>query len=210
MNIEKKIMQIKWGALLYLLLIIPIGCEIPEWIAWENGPLEMLQNIVLVICIGICLYFWRQSMGKTVHTVWLASAGYFFLLLGRELSWRRVFFQTHMTAHGPVFISMHSIPHYEVMYGFIGVYMLVVFAAIIMYMPWRRIFFALPLPKLLLTILILASLLAIMGDKGQLFHTYVDENIEELAELLAYIVQGALVIWYHCQLKHVDKEGISM
>jgi hypothetical protein len=39
---------------------------------------------------------------------------------------------------------------------------------------------------------------------------YLDENIEELAELLAYIVQGALVIWYHCQLKHVDKEGISM
>ncbi|KMO85748.1 hypothetical protein AB840_11770 [Megasphaera cerevisiae DSM 20462] len=92
MNIEKKFMQIKGYDLLYLLLIIPIGCEIPEWIAWENGPLEILQNIVLVICIGICLYFWRQSMGKTVHTVWLVSAGYFFLLLGRELSWGRVFF----------------------------------------------------------------------------------------------------------------------
>ena len=46
-----------------------------------------------------------------------------------------------------------------------------------------------------------APLLAACGDKGLLFHSHLDGNIEELAELLAYMLQGGFAAWYYKQFK---------
>ena len=38
---------LKVGIVVYFLLIVPVAFVMPEHLAWENGPLEILQNIVL-------------------------------------------------------------------------------------------------------------------------------------------------------------------
>ena len=35
------------GAAVYAVLLLPLGYVMPPYLAWENGVLEMLQNIVL-------------------------------------------------------------------------------------------------------------------------------------------------------------------
>ena len=34
------------GAAVYAVLLLPLGYVMPSYLAWENGLLEMLQNIV--------------------------------------------------------------------------------------------------------------------------------------------------------------------
>lgn len=170
----------------------------PPWLAWENGPIEMLQNIVLLGETMLCLYFFRQTAGQHIHKLWLAAAGYFLLLFGREISWGRVFFQRGIDEHGPYFISMNSVPGHEYIHGAIAIYTAVVLLAIIWTLPWKRAFREFPFPKIVFVILIAAAVLASCGDKGILFHSYVDANVEELAELLAYALQG----WFAWRYYH--------
>ena len=112
------------GAAVYAVLLLPLGYVMPPYLAWENGVLEMLQNIVLFGDMCLAAYFFRKTAGmggKSIHRLWLAAAGYFLLLLGRELSWGRVFFPTGMDSHGPTFVSMNSIPGHEMIHAAIGV-----------------------------------------------------------------------------------------
>ena len=97
---------LKIGIVVYFLLIVPVAFVMPEHLAWENGPLEILQNIVLFCDVVLCIVFFRKTAGQKFHLIWLSGAGYFLLLLGREMSWGRIFFPIRLEEHGPVFIAM--------------------------------------------------------------------------------------------------------
>ena len=47
------------GAAVYAVLLLPLGYVMPSYLAWENGLLEMLQNIVLFgnMCLAAYFYF---------------------------------------------------------------------------------------------------------------------------------------------------------
>lgn len=187
------------GAAVYAVLLLPLGYVMPSYLAWENGVLEMLQNIVLFGDMCLAVYFFRKTAGtggKSIHRLWLAAAGYFLLLLGRELSWGRVFFPTGMDSHGPTFVSMNSIPGHEMIHAAIGVYTAVVFCSLVACMPWKKILHDIPFPTFLFCILAAAAVLASCGDKGLLFHSYMDANVEELSELLVYLIHGYFA-WYY-------------
>ena len=174
------------GAAVYAVLLLPLGYVMPPYLAWENGVLEMLQNIVLFGDMCLAAYFFCKTAGtggKSIHRLWLAAAGYFLLLLGRELSWGRVFFPTGMDSHGPTFVSMNSIPGHEMIHAAIGVYTAVVFCSLVACMPWKKILHDIPFPTFLFCVLAAAAVLASCGDKGLLFHSYMDANVEELSEL---------------------------
>lgn len=104
-----------------------------------------------------------------------------------------------MDEHGPTFISMSSVPGHQYIHGGISIYTAIVLVSLIWLVPWKKIFHEIPVPKLGFTILIVTAVLAACGDKGLLFHSYVDSNIEELAELLSYIMQGGFAAWYYKQ-----------
>lgn len=187
------------GAAVYAVLLLPLGYVMPPYLAWENGVLEMLQNIVLFGDMCLAAYFFRKTAGtggKSIHRLWLAAAGYFLLLLGRELSWGRVFFPTGMDSHGPTFVSMNSIPGHEMIHAAIGVYTAVVFCSLVACMPWKKILHDIPFPTFLFCVLAAAAVLASCGDKGLLFHSYMDANVEELSELLVYLIHGYFA-WYY-------------
>ena len=113
---------LKVGIVVYFLLIVPVAFVMPEHLAWENGPLEILQNIVLFCDVVLCIVLFRKTAGQRFHKLWLAVSGYFLLLFGREISWGRIFFQTGMDEHGPTFISMSSVPGHQYIHGGISIY----------------------------------------------------------------------------------------
>ena len=45
------------GAAVYAVLLLPLGYVMPPYLAWENGVLEMLQNIVLFGDMCLAAYF---------------------------------------------------------------------------------------------------------------------------------------------------------
>lgn len=190
---------LKVGIVVYFLLIVPVAFVMPNYLAWENGLLEMLQNLVLFFNVILCFSFFRKTAGQRFHKLWLAVSGYFLLLFGREISWGRIFFQIGMDEHGPTFISMSSVPGHQYIHGGISIYTAIVLVSLIWLVPWKKIFHEIPVPKLGFAILIVTAVLAACGDKGLLFHSYVDSNIEELAELLSYIMQGGFAAWYYKQ-----------
>ena len=192
---------LKVGIVVYFLLIVPVAFVMPNYLAWENGLLEMLQNIVLFCNVILCFSFFRNTAGQPFHKLWLAVSGYFLLLFGREISWGRIFFQSGMGEHGPTFISMNSVPGHQYIHGGISIYTAIVLVSLIWLVPWKKIFYEIPVPKLGFAILSVTAVLAACGDKGLLFHSYVDSNIEELAELLSYIMQGGFAAWYYKQFK---------
>ena len=163
------------GAAVYAVLLLPLGYVMPSYLAWENGLLEMLQNIVLFGNMCLAAYFFRKTAGtgrKSIHRLWLAAAGYFLLLLGRELSWGRVFFPTGMDSHGPTFVSMNSIPGHEMIHAAIGIYTAIVFCSLVACMPWKKILHDIPFPTFLFCILAAAAVLASCG--------FTDDEMEKL------------------------------
>lgn len=136
------------------------------------------------------------------HSLWLAISPYFLILLGRELSWGRVFMLKTMTDHGPVFVSMHSLPHHVVIHGIIAVIIMVTMLAFIVLMPWRRIFLEIPVPVPAFFLIIAAAIVAAIADKGLLTGGPFDGNLEEEMELLVYLLQLYFVRWYYRGLEH--------
>ena len=107
-----------------------------------------------------------------------------------------------MTDHGPVFVSMHSLPHPVVIHGIIAVIIMVTMLAFIVLMPWRRIFLEIPVPVPAFFLIIAAAIVAAIADKGLLTGGPFDENLEEEMELLVYLLQLYFVRWYYRGLEH--------
>ena len=107
-----------------------------------------------------------------------------------------------MTDHGPVFVSMHSLPHHVVIHGIIAVIIMVTMLAFIVLMPWRRIFLEIPVPVPAFILIIAAAIVAAIADKGLLTGGPFDENLEEEMEFLVYLLQLYFVRWYYRGLEH--------
>ena len=75
--------------IVYLFAIIPVSYIIPISWAWENGPIEDAQAVVLFIGFIMSL---KYASHARFSGMWYTAATCFLLMTGRELSWGRVFF----------------------------------------------------------------------------------------------------------------------
>ena len=111
-----------------------------------------------------------------------------------------------MTDHGPVFVSMQSLPRHVIIHGIIAVIIMMTMLALIVLMPWRRIFLEIPVPVPAFFVIIAAVIIAAIADKGLLTGGPFDENLEEEMELLVYLLQLYFVCWYYHGLEHGTKQ----
>ena len=192
-----------WGCL-YFFAAFPVAALLPAWAGWENGPLEIAQDIILFAGAMDCLVRFRKADRRDHRGLWLGGSAYFLLLLGRELSWGRVFLQKAMTSSGPVFVSMHDLPHSEIVYGMIAVAVLLTGWSLAVYMPWSSLFEKMPVPALSLLLMIAAAVFASLGDKGFLLGGDFDEILEEEMELLVYLLNIHWVHWYDREWECAD------
>jgi hypothetical protein len=78
---------------------------LPAWMSYENGPIEIAQNIALLVGGLYALYFSARTEIKWRY-LWLAVAPIWFICLGRELSWGAVFLPPlKMSVSGPFYTS---------------------------------------------------------------------------------------------------------
>ena len=86
--------QSKYSGMRWMLVLVSfpllyaVGLVLPVSLGWENGPIEMAQNglLVLAILMSLGMAHTRRTQGA----LWLAFALIWFVLLGRELSWGAV------------------------------------------------------------------------------------------------------------------------
>jgi hypothetical protein len=189
MTLQDKDLVTIWpkAALIYFCAFLPLSLILPERIAWENGPIEMTQNMVLLLGVfwNLNTYFRPSSVSR--NKIWLFLAGFFLLLFGREISWGRVFLLKEITKKGPVFWSMRSIPHYRFIHGCIGLYMVIDILFLIKSVCWHSVLQCIEQSRRVTLLVILAAVLTLLGDKSLLFHSFVDETVEEFAELFIYV-----------------------
>ena len=174
------------AAILYFFVLFPLSFLLPGPFAWENGPIEMGQNMILLTGIIWSIYHYTQETHLHRPSYWLFAASFFLLLFGREISWGRIFLLKEMTETGPVFWSMKDLPYHRVIDGAIGLLSAAVIHLFYQSVNVQKTLHCLKKNRLMFLLTVLAAILALMGDKGQLFHDFRDETMEELSELFVY------------------------
>ena len=175
------------AAILNLFVLFPLSYLLPGPFAWENGPIEMGQNMILLTGIIWSIYHYTQETHLHRPSYWLFAASFFLLLFGREISWGRVFLLKEMTETGPVFWSMKDLPYHRGIDGAIGLLSAAVIHLFYQSVNVQKALHCLKKNRLMFLLTVLAAILALMGDKGQLFHDFRDETMEELSELFVYL-----------------------
>jgi hypothetical protein len=99
--------QLIFGLVLFIALILFADTCVPWHIGNENGIFEIIQSILLVIASFICIAKTCRAKGRTRY-LWIAGTFFCLLMLGRELSWGRVFFP--VDAEG-MFPPIKAIPY---------------------------------------------------------------------------------------------------
>lgn len=114
---------------LLLILIIPISLCMDPSFFWENGPVEMAQNIVLALgTITACYWVLKENSNKGV---WFTGCLLFFIAMLRELSWGRVFFVKGMDADGPIIAEKSDLWFGPYINVFVGLLLLLLIASLI-------------------------------------------------------------------------------
>ena len=73
------------AAILYFFVLFPLSFLLPGPFAWENGPIEMGQNMILLTGIIWSIYHYTQETHLHRPSYWLFAASFFLLLFGREM-----------------------------------------------------------------------------------------------------------------------------
>lgn len=172
---------------LFLALIYPLSGIFPDWVSFENGPIENLQVVALAGGALQCLLYRSRERGK-LRGLWLSGAVIFFILAFRELSWGRVFMVRGYAENGePVFLAASEMPFRTEIHALVGVLALLCLYLLVRHAPWKKILKnrLFPLPQFLL--IIAGVTLCTLGDHKAFFHTLRDQQIEEMGELLMYL-----------------------
>ena len=103
-------------------------------VAYENGPLENLQVLQLVLGSLVSLMAARKATDRKARNIWYSGAVTFLIFAGRELNWGRVFYPT---GDHNMFISMKSLWYGPVVYPLLTVIIIAT-----LYTLWRSQLFS--------------------------------------------------------------------
>jgi len=197
MSINKNIDRFGWLAIIWLALQIPVALLIPGWIAWENGPLENTQVVVLLLGVAMSIVIYRKPVAKQIKRFWLSMIVFFSILVGRELSWGRDFFQIGTDEMGPYFIPMKKVPHHQAIELTIKAVIAGTLLSLIVHTPWKKVL-RVPVPIIYIVAIAIGTAIAMFGELGWILQSHIaSQNLEELSELLTYLLIVRSVHYYY-------------
>ncbi len=178
-----------------LILSVPLAFVLPPALAFENGVIENSQVAVLILfaAANFRLAAASSSRLRWFH-VFCAMLGILFAF--RELSWGRVFFQTGTAPTGePYFIMMADYPYRAPVHAFLAVYILAMLFVLFRFLPVKEFLFSRK-PVGALAVMFVAILLAQIGEHGWIIDKMHGEILEELDEVVAYLMMPKICLYY--------------
>ena len=171
--------------LIFAVVAIILFFFLPPSIAYENGPLENLQVVQLVVGALVAFTAARKALDKNARNIWYCGAVIFLLCAGRELNWGRVFYPT---GDHNSFVSIH-----ELWYGSVVYPLLVVIMLATLYTLWHsKLLYYIKIVKIPFWDLLLFIILYLTANYAEhrpmvFFGQHFDgEILEELFECLCY------------------------
>ena len=167
---------------------------LPIWVSYENGPIEIIQSMVLLVGGVQALYLAIRSQSKWRY-LWLAVAPIWFICLGRELSWGAVFLAPiGFTATGPTYTSQ-ILPYKPLVAPIVGLMLAMSLGIVVRFRLWSIgtvLAKARHLPVIEIFLVVVAALLMTAAENhmGMSLDGYVGhaQIFEEMVELAAYLL----------------------
>lgn len=178
--------------ILCILAVIFIGLSfvLPIEYSYENHFLENLEVVILFLGIVICIGKIRDFILYDSIKFYVASIIIYILMIGRELSWGRVFYLIGMDKNGEqIFVKVHELWYGSVVYPMVGILILIVLILLGVYFYQSRrqgICWYIPLGEFLF--FIVTSILGqCVFDRGLVQFGNYNQLLEESCEIIAYI-----------------------
>lgn len=193
---------LKYPLLIIILLSYHATTYLPVTWGWENGPLEWSQVVILAAGALLTGYWWQEARSSRQfhHARFFAWAiPLWLLMVGRELSWGRVFYQAGLDpVNGPYFISVAQLPYGKIVYPVIAIIILTWLFAVIKYRLYAvpcDLFRQRRFPTGEFILVIFSFVIAYVAEK-YLHNAIMEELVECVAYLslvlTAYLVKAAL------------------
>jgi hypothetical protein len=178
--------------ILCILAIIFIGLSfvLPIEYSYENHFLENLEVVILFLGIVICIGKIRDFILYDSIKFYVASIIIYILMIGRELSWGRVFYPIGMDKNGEqIFVKVHELWYGSVVYPIVGILILIALILLVVYFYQSRrqgICWYIPLGEFLFFI-VTSILSQCVFDRGLVQLGNYNQLLEESCEIIAYI-----------------------
>jgi hypothetical protein len=184
-----------WISIILLLSILPLGIVLPNWWGWENGPIEWTQ----VALLGLSLIFsllmaWNSRNDHQFADVWAWSSLLWVNLIGRDLSWGRVFFPIGNDFGEPKFISRQELFYGRYIHPTIAVMIIALIVGLWRTGKVKKFLKTMPVPVLDVIIIVVATVFSTVYESGiiKMVHQY-HQILEELSELCVYWAMFSMI-----------------
>lgn len=169
------------GVVVFALVLCGADAYLPLWLGEENGWIENVQVVLLLAAVYTCKRKMSEGGGQ-YRLLWLAGFLTTILLVGRELSWGRVFLDPLPNGGFP---PVAALPYGKILYPAIGICMAVILILLVKGNLVRYLrTYGLPRPQFCW--LVVASATVVLAEKHHLIPWTKGMLIEELAELFVY------------------------
>lgn len=178
--------------ILCILAVIFIGLSfvLPIEYSYENHFLENLEVVILFLGIVICIEKIRDFILYDSIKFYVASIIIYILMIGRELSWGRVFYPIGMDKNGEqIFVKVHELWYGLVVYPIVGILILIALILLVVYFYQSRrqgICWYIPLGEFLFFI-VTSILSQCVFDRSLVQFGNYNQLLEESCEIIAYI-----------------------
>jgi hypothetical protein len=166
---------------------------LPEWSSYENGPIEISQNLVLMLGAGQAISYAIRGKPPWAN-LWVATVPIWIICVGRELSWGAVFIApAHFSEIGPFYTSS-SLPYKFLVGPAVGSLLMVSAFIFIRFKAWKLSRYLwrsghLPLLEIGMTGVALLLMTAAENNMGLSLQNHLgySQILEETVELAAYL-----------------------
>ena len=178
--------------ILCILAVIFIGLSfvLPIEYSYENHFLENLEVVILFLGIVICIGKIRDFILYDSIKFYVASMIIYILMIGRELSWGRVFYPIGIDKNGEqIFVKVHELWYGSVVYPIVGILILIALILLVVYFYQSRrqgICWYIPLGEFLFFI-VTSILSQCVFDRSLVQFGNYNQLLEESCEIIAYI-----------------------
>lgn len=172
------------------IIFIALAFVLPIEYSYENHFLENLEIVILFCGIVVCVNKIRDFILYDSIKFYIASVIIYILIIGRELSWGRVFYPIGMDNNGEqIFIKVQDLWYSPVVYPIIGILTLIALILLGIYFyqsRQQRICWHIPAGEFLLFI-VMSILSQCVFDRGLVQFGDYNQLLEESCEIIAYI-----------------------